>query len=76
MKSARGAASLIGLAMLFWLVNVDLAQPPPGYPRPPGPPPQQQPQIPRALPVDDNTPPPAAEAEQQEKRQLEYASDL
>jgi TolA-binding protein len=76
MKSARGAAGLIGLAMLFGLVDVDLAQPPPGYPRPPGPPPQQQPQIPRALPVDDNTPPPAAEGELQEKRQLEYASDL
>jgi TolA-binding protein len=76
MKPARGAAGLIGLAMLFGLVDIDLAQPPPGYPRPPGPPPQQQPQIPRALPVDDNTPPPAAEGEQQEKRQLEYASDL
>jgi TolA-binding protein len=76
MKSARGAAGLIGLAMLFGLVDIDLAQPPPGYPRPPGPPPQQQPQIPRALPVDDNTPPPAAEGELQEKRQLEYASDL
>lgn len=76
MKRPRSAAGLIGLAMLFGLVDVDLAQPPPGYPRPPGPPPQQQPQIPRALPVDDDTPPPAAEGEQQEKRQLEYASDL
>ena len=77
MKSARGAAGLIGLAMLFGLADVDLAQPPPGYPRLPGPPPQRQPQVPRALPVDDDTPPPdAAEGEQQEKRQLEYASDL
>jgi TolA-binding protein len=76
MKSRRGAAGLFGLAMLFGLIDVDLAQPPPpGFPRQPGP----QPQVPvqRALPVDETTPPPAAvEGEQPEKRQLEYASDL
>jgi TolA-binding protein len=76
MKLPCSAASLVGLAMLFWLVDVDLAQPPSGYPRPP------QPQAPvpvqRALPVDE-TPaqqPPAAEGEQPEKRQLEYANAL
>lgn len=68
MKSPRGAASLIGLAMLFGLVDIDLAQPPP----------QQQPQVQRALPVDETPAPPpaAAEGEQPEKRQIEYASDL
>lgn len=76
MKRARGAAGLVGLAMLFGLVNVDLAQPPPpGYPRPPA---QSQLPVQRALPVDETaaSPPPAAEGEQQEKRQLEYANAL
>src|SRR5262249_56096986 len=76
MKRARGAAGLVGLAMLFGLVNVDLAQPPPpGYPRPPA---QSQLPVQRALPVDETppSPPPAAESEQQEKRQLEYANAL
>src|SRR5260370_37436179 len=69
MKSARSAAGLLGLAMLFWIVDLALAQPPPGLP--------PQPPATRALPVDE-TPdrPPAAETEQPEKRQLEYANAL
>ncbi len=76
MKNARSAAGLFGLAMLFWLVDVDLAQPPPpGFPRPPGPPPPVA--VQRALPAEETPePPPIAEAEQPEKRQLEYASGL
>ena len=75
MKLSRSAASLFGLAMLFWLVDVDLAQPPPGPPRPPAP--QSQPPIQRALPADETPEPkPSAEAEQPEKRQLEYANAL
>ena len=69
MKRLRGAAGLLGLAMLFGLVDVGLAQPPPpGFPRPPMPPPQQLP-IQRALPVEE-TPeaPPALEGEQPAKR--------
>ncbi len=75
MKHSRSAAGLVGLAMLFWLVDVDLAQPPPsGYPRPPAPQPMP---VQRALPVDEApTPPPAAEGDQPEKRQLEYANGL
>jgi TolA-binding protein len=69
MKGARSAAGLLGLAMLFWLVDLALAQPPPGVPRPPP--------VMRALPVEEKPePPPAAETEQLEKRQLEYASEL
>ena len=68
MKIRRGAAGLVGLAMLVWFVDVDLAQPPP---------PQSQPQVQRALPPDEAPqPPPAVETEQPEKRQLEYASGL
>jgi TolA-binding protein len=72
MKIARSAAGLFGLAMLFCLVDVDLAQPPPGMPRIP---PPQSP-VTRALPADEPEPPPAAETEQPEKRQLEYANAL
>src|SRR5205814_10393117 len=69
MKSARSAAGLLGLAMLFWLVDPALSQPPPGVPRPPP--------VTRALPVEETPePPPAAETEQPEKRQLEYANAL
>jgi len=65
MKMARSAASLLGLAMLFCLADVDLAQPPPPAP------------VQRALPADESVEPkPTAEGEQPEKRQLEYASDL
>jgi TolA-binding protein len=73
MKNARGAAGLLGLAMLFWSADLTLAQPPPGFPRPLPP----QPQVSRALPAEE-TPeaPPAAETEQPEKRQLEYANAL
>src|SRR5438552_16008769 len=69
MKNARGVAGLLGPAMLFWIVDLALAQPPPGLP--------PQPPVTRALPVDE-TPerPPAAETEQPEKRQLEYANAL
>src|SRR5229473_8222290 len=73
MKNARGVAGLLGLAMLFWLVDLALAQPPPGVPRLPPP----QPPVMRALPVEETLePPPAAESEQLEKRQLEYANAL
>ena len=73
MKTALGAASLIGLAMLFCLVESLPAQQ-----RAPGPPPPPSQQVQRALPVDQETPPPtpAAEGEQPEKRQLEYANAL
>src|SRR5260370_27393129 len=73
MKNARGVAGLVGLAMLFWLVDLALAQPPPGVPRLPPP----QPPVMRALPVEETLePPPAAESEQPEKRQLAYANAL
>ena len=74
MKTALGASSLIGLAMLFCLVESLPAQQ--RAPGPPPPPPSQQ--VQRALPVDEETPPPtpAAEGEQPEKRQLEYANAL
>src|SRR5216117_1175705 len=69
MKRARSAAGLLGLAMLFWIVDLALAQPPPGLP--------PQPPVTRALPVDETAErPPAAETEQPEKRQLEYANAL
>ena len=75
MKSAYGAASLSGLAMLFCLVESLPAQQ-----RAPGPPPPFPPSQPvqRALPVDETTPnpAPAAEGDQPEKRQLEYANAL
>src|SRR5260370_588375 len=51
MKNARSAAGLLGLAMLFWFVELVLAQPPPGGPRPPPP----QPPVTRALPADYTT---------------------
>src|SRR5437660_438792 len=68
MKSAPGAASLMGLVMLFWLADVDLAQPPPPPPMP----------VQRALPADEaaSEQTPAAQGEQAEKRQLEYANAL
>ncbi|HWY51989.1 MAG TPA: tetratricopeptide repeat protein [Chthoniobacterales bacterium] len=70
MKNARSAAGLLGLAMLFWFLDLTLAQPPPGLPRPPPP-------VTRALPVEETPePPPVAETEQPEKRQLEYANAL
>ena len=66
MKIARSAAGLVGLAMLFWLVDVDLAQPPP-----------PQPPVTRALPAEEAPePPPPQQTEQPEKRQLEYANAL
>src|SRR5437879_7544872 len=69
MKSARSAAGLLGLAMLFWTVDLGLAQPPPGLPL--------QPPVARALPVAETAErPPAAETEEPEKRQLEYANAL
>jgi TolA-binding protein len=73
MKNARGAAGLLGLAMLFWFADLALAQPPPGFPRPLPP----QPPVSRAFPAEE-TPeaPPAAETVQPEKRQLEYANAL
>ena len=73
MRIARGAAGLFGLVMLFWLADVDLAQPPPG-PRPPPAPPQ--PPVTRALPADETPESPPPEGAQPEKRQLEYANAL
>lgn len=72
MKNARSAGSLLGLAMLFWLIDVDVAQPPPGWPRPP----PFQPPVTRALPEEEIPEPTPPETEQQEKRQLEYANAL
>ena len=71
MKIARSAAGLFGLAMLFWFVDVDRAQPPPG----PRPPPPQAP-VTRAVPAEETPEAPSAETEQPEKRQLEYANAL
>jgi TolA-binding protein len=74
MKTARGAASLLGLAMLSCFVGIVSAQQRfPGPPPPPAGPPVQ-----RALPVDESTPPPppSGETEQPERRQLEYANAL
>jgi TolA-binding protein len=73
MKNARGAASLVGLAMLFFLVDLIFAQQ-----RLPGPLPPPQP-VQRAVPVEETPPrppPPATEIEQPERRQLEYANAL
>src|SRR5438477_700501 len=73
MKNARGAAGLLGLAMLFWSADLTLAQPPPGFPRPLPP----QPPVSRALPAEETLEAPrAAETQQPEKRQLEYANAL
>jgi TolA-binding protein len=73
MKDARSVAGLLGLAMLFCLVNFVSAQ------RVPGPPPPPPMPVQRALPV-EGSPPPAppsgAETEQPERRQLEYANAL
>ena len=73
MKTARGAASLFGLAMLFCFVGIVSAQQ-----RFPGPPPPPGPPVQRALPVDESAPPPppSGETEQPERRQLEYANAL
>ena len=68
MKSARCAAGLLGLAMLLWVADVDLAQPPPGPP--------PQPPVTRALPAEETPEQPPAETAQPEKRQLEYANAL
>src|SRR5256714_5891151 len=74
MKIARSVAGLFGLAMLFCLADVDLAQPPAaGWP--PGPPPPMP--VQRALTADESPETkPTAEGEQPEKRQLEYANAL
>jgi len=73
MKDARSVAGLLGLAMLFCIVNFVSAQ------RVPGPPPPPPMPVQRALPV-EGSPPPAppsgAETEQPERRQLEYANAL
>ena len=74
MKTARGAASLLGLAMLLCFVGIVGAQQ--RFPGPPPPPPGLP--VQRALPVDESTPPPppSGETEQPERRQLEYANAL
>src|SRR5436853_519711 len=66
------AAAIVGLAMLFCPDELVFGQ---RTQQPPPAPPQQ---VQRALPADESPtpPPPAAEAEQPEKRQLEYASGL
>src|SRR6184192_1704933 len=68
MKGARCATGLVGLAMLLWVADVDLAQPPPGPP--------PQPPVTRALPAEETPEQPPAETAQPEKRQLEYANAL
>ncbi len=75
MKSARGAAGLVGLAMLFCFDDRLVAQqrlpgPPPPFPPPP---------VQRAVPVEEPQPPPpppATQTEQPERRQLDYANAL
>src|ERR1700726_2904078 len=76
MKIALGAASLIGLAMVFCFV-----EPPPAQQRAPGPPPPPPPSQPvqRALPVEESpspSPTPAVQTDQPERRQLDYANAL
>ena len=75
MKNALSAAGLIGLAMVFCLVEPLRAQQ-----RVPGPPPQPPPPVPRAVPVEESpaepASTPAAQTDQPERRQLEYANAL
>jgi TolA-binding protein len=76
MKIALGAASLIGLAMVFCFVESLPAQQ--RAPGPPPPPPSSQP-VQRALPVEESpspSPTPAVQTDQPERRQLDYANAL
>jgi TolA-binding protein len=75
MKTARSAAGLVGLAMLFGFANLVSAQRVPAPP--PSPPPQAQPAQ-RALPAEEESPSgtPSGETQQPERRQLEYANAL
>ena len=76
MKIALGAASLIGLAMVFCFVESLPAQQ--RAPGPPPPPPPSQP-VQRALPVEESpspSPTPAVQTDQPERRQLDYANAL
>src|ERR1700751_5369747 len=75
MKTARSAAGLVGLAMLFCFADLVSAQ---RAPPPPASPPAQAEPVQRALPVEEESPSgtPTAETEQPERRQLEYANAL
>jgi TolA-binding protein len=65
--------STVALALLLWIADVALGQPPPG-PRPPlGPP---QPPVMRALPAEETPEASTPATDQPEKRQLEYANAL
>src|SRR6266508_1033955 len=85
MKTRRGAASLLGLAMLLWTPSIAIAQTEPEVRRAR---PVDEPPIPRALPADDSvdrvlrslkedsSEPSQHEGEAAAQRQLEYANGL
>src|SRR6266498_1754538 len=85
MKTRRGAASLLGLAMLLWTPSIAIAQSEPEVRRAR---PVDEPPIPRALPADesvdrvlrslkeDSSEPSQHEGEAAAQRQLEYANGL
>jgi TolA-binding protein len=80
----RGAASLVGLAMLLWTASIAIAQSEPEVRRAR---PVDEPSVPRAIPVEPTdrktqslieefSTPPARESEGADQRQLEYANGL
>src|SRR6266436_3287808 len=85
MKTRRGAASLLGLAMLLLTAGIAIAQSEPEVRRAR---PVDEPPVPRALPADesidrvlrslkeDSSEPPARETEGADRRQLDYANGL
>src|SRR5262245_26473288 len=85
MKTRRGAASLLGLAMLLWTASIVIPQSEPEVRRAR---PADEPPVPRALPADEsvdrvlrslkeNSPePPQHEGEGAAQRQLDYANGL
>jgi len=85
MKIRRGAAGLMGLAMLLWTASIAIAQSQPEVRRAR---PVDEPPVPRALPADesidralrslkeDSSELPARETEGADRRQLDYANGL
>src|SRR6516162_9132924 len=85
MNITRGAASLVGLAMLLWTASIAIAQSEPEVRRAR---PVDEPPIRRALPADDSidrvlrslkdqdSETPGREAEGADQRQLDYANGL
>jgi TolA-binding protein len=84
MNITRGAASLLGLAMLLWAATSAIAQSQPEVRRAR---PVDEPPVPRAIPVEPTdrstkslieefSTPPARESEGADQRQLEYANGL